>query len=276
MSDSNVELQLKKLNGESIELPEPKSRVELYLAKLNGESVEIPEPQSRVEELLFNLVQKSGSDDLDLDFLRNYYKVINDSSNEYGYWNENGLYVPTKTFDVVIPDYVTNTHMMTAQLHQSSMIYLCACGNERTVIGNNVESLESYAYDLSKCAPGATKLESIYFPKLLVGKSRVFSCNDALKNITIQNIANNTSGKTLVYECANLENIILTDDTIVRDLYLYWSNKLTQECLHSLIEKYAGYTGSTVITFWIGEENIAKIDEAHIQMLESNTKIKYK
>jgi len=60
MPDSNIELQLKKLNGEEVTLPKPQSRVELYLAKLNGEDVVLPEPQSRVEQLLFKLTQKSG------------------------------------------------------------------------------------------------------------------------------------------------------------------------------------------------------------------------
>lgn len=60
MPDSNVELQLRKLNGEEVTLPKPQSRVELYLAKLNGEDVVLPEPHSRVEQLLFKLTQKSG------------------------------------------------------------------------------------------------------------------------------------------------------------------------------------------------------------------------
>lgn len=274
MSDSNVESQLKKLNGESVELSEPQSRVELYLAKLNGESVELPEPQSRVEELLFNLVQKTGSDELD--FIRNHYKVINDTSNEYGYWNEDGLYVPTKIFDVVIPDWVENYRTAGRPVKPFEIIYLCACGNERTVTGNNVVYLDNYAYDLRICAPGASKLESVYFPKLLATKGYIFSNNDALKNVTIRNISSNSVGSSIFAECTNLENVVLIDDTITFNLYLYWSNKLTQECLHHLIEKYAGYSGSMAITFWIGEENIAKIDEAHMQMLENNTLIKYK
>ena len=266
MSDSNVESQLKKLNGESVELPKPQSRVELYLAKLNGESVELPEPQSRVEELLFNLTQKTDTDELD--FIRNHYKVINDTSNEYGYWNEDGLYVPTVTFDVVIPDWVTNGHTLNAKnTLQNENIRLCACGNERTVIGNNVEFLDSYAYDMRRCAPGASKLESLYFPKLIVSNSYAFSKNDGLKNITIKNFKSNSQGQTSFFDCTNLENLTLTDDFLNVNLYLYHSNKVTQECLHSLIEKYARHYSSVALTFWIGEENIAKIDEEHRDMI---------
>lgn len=270
MSDSNVESQLKKLNGESVELPKPQSRVELYLAKLNGESVELPEPQSRVEELLFNLTQKTDTDELD--FIMNHYKFNNDTSNEYGYWNEDGLYVPTVTFDVVIPDWVRNIHGSNSTL-QNDIINLCACGNERMVIGNNVESLDNYSYDMRRCAPGASKLESIYFPKLIISATYTFSYNDGLKNLTIKGFKSIPNGRSNFVGCTNLENLTITADVLNSDLYLYYSNKLTQECLHSLIEKYANYTGTNTITFWIGEENIAKIDKAHMQIFENNPKL---
>ena len=266
MSDSNVESQLKKLNGESVELPKPQSRVELYLAKLNGESVELPEPQSRVEELLFNLTQKTDTDELD--FIRNHYKVINDTSNKYGYWNEDGLYVPTVTFDVVIPDWVRNVYTSNAnKTLQNENIRLCACGNERTVIGNNVEYLDNYSYDMRKCAPGASKLESLYFPKLIVSNSAIFSHNDGLKNITIKNFKSINHGQSNFIDCTNLENLTLTGDYLHANLYLYHSNNVTQECLHSLIEKYAKHFSSTTLTFWIGDENFAKIDKEHRDMI---------
>lgn len=255
MSDSNVELQLKKLNGESIELQEPQSRVELYLAKLNGESVELPEPQSRVEELLFNLVQKLGSNGLE--FVRDWYKFFYDDSNEYGYLNDDGVYIPTVTFDVVIPEFVKNL--------SNDIISLGYCGNERTIVGKSVEYLKTGAYNMSNID---SKLESVYFPKLIVTTINVFSNNNALKNATIRNFNGRSSGQTTFAECESIENLTIIDDVLSCNLYLYWSNKLTQECLHHLIEKYAGYTGSTQLIFWIGEENIAKIDETHIKILE--------
>lgn len=84
MSSSNVETQLEKLSGESVDLPEPSSRVELYLAKLNGKDVDLPEPQSRVEKLLCNLAKNpSGGDS---DFTDKYVKT-----NRYGLGLFNGL-----------------------------------------------------------------------------------------------------------------------------------------------------------------------------------------
>lgn len=84
MPSSNVETQLEKLSGESVDLPEPSSRVELYLAKLNGKDVDLPEPQSRVEKLLYNLAKNpSGGDS---DFTDKYVKT-----NRYGSGLFNGL-----------------------------------------------------------------------------------------------------------------------------------------------------------------------------------------
>lgn len=84
MPSSNVETQLEKLSGESVDLPDPSSRVELYLAKLNGKDVDLPEPQSRVEKLLYNLAKNpSGGDS---DFTDKYVKT-----NRYGLGLFDGL-----------------------------------------------------------------------------------------------------------------------------------------------------------------------------------------
>lgn len=262
MPDSNVEAQLKKLNGESVELPEPRSRVELYLAKINGESVELPEPHSRVEKLLFELVQKWGSNGLE--FLRDWYKVWYDDSNTYGYITDDDVYVPTVIFDVVIPEFIKN--------NTNDIISLSHCGNERTVVGKGVEYLKDSAYNMSGMV---SKLESIYFPKLSLNTRYTFANNGFLRNVTLKNISKAYAGQTAFANCINLENLTIIDDVLGVTLYLYWSDKLTQECLHHLIEKYAGYTGTVQLTFWIGEENIAKIDEAHIKILNDKN-INYK
>lgn len=101
MPSSNVETQLEKLSGESVDLPEPSSRVELYLAKLNGKDVDLPEPQSRVEKLLYNLAKNpSGGDS---DFTDKYVKT-----NRYGLGLFNGL-SDLKFADVPSIDYSSIT-----------------------------------------------------------------------------------------------------------------------------------------------------------------------
>lgn len=266
MPDSNIELQLEKLNGEPVELKEPRSRVELYLAKLNGESVELPEPQSRVEKLLLEIINDKSLSDSELCFIKNWYDVYTDNTDKYGYYDDNGIYHPTVLFDFIIPEYITGS---------DSFISLKRCGNERTIIGNGVTKLTNAAYNMVNVD---SKLESVCFPKLSFdgpALSRVFANNSALKTVTLKTINNSRVGTTIFEECVNLENLTILGDALTATLYLYWSNKLTQECLHHLIEKYAGYTGTTQLTFWIGEENIAKIDEAHIKILNDKN-INYK
>ena len=188
---------------------------------------------------------------------RDWYKVWYDDSNNYGYITDDGVYIPTVIFDVVIPEFIKN--------NVNDIISLSYCGNERTVVGKGVEYLKGHAYNM----PGFdSKLESIYFPKLSLSTIYTFANNGNLRNATLKNISKANAGQTAFSNCINLENLTIIDDVLGVTLYLYWSDKLTQECLHHLTEKYAGYTGSIQLTFWIGEENIAKIDKAHKKILE--------
>ena len=45
------------------------------------------------------------------------------------------------------------------------------------------------------------------------------------------------------------------------NLYLYHCPNLTQECLHNIVDNLADRTGLTSLTFYVGEENLAKISE---------------
>lgn len=72
----------------------------------------------------------------------------------------------------------------------------------------------------------------------------------------------------------NVKEIYVKEGTTAT-LYLQYCPLITQECLHKIIENYADMRGTTAPTFWVGEENLAKIDDEHIAML--NTKnINYK
>lgn len=52
-------------------------------------------------------------------------------------------------------------------------------------------------------------------------------------------------------------------------LYLSASTEFTSEILHAIIENLGDLTGSTALAFTIGSDNLAKIDEEHITMLEN-------
>lgn len=60
MEDSRMDLILKKLNGEDVELVPPMSRIEKIYFKLLGYDIELDPPQSRSEVLLTEYVNGGG------------------------------------------------------------------------------------------------------------------------------------------------------------------------------------------------------------------------
>lgn len=67
-------------------------------------------------------------------------------------------------------------------------------------------------------------------------------------------------------KCENLKYVTIEQDH-AKSLYLSASTKYPPEVLHQIIENLADLTGATALDLIIGETNIAKIDEAHIAML---------
>jgi hypothetical protein len=68
--------------------------------------------------------------------------------------------------------------------------------------------------------------------------------------------------------CTALENLTIGEGWAV-NIYLHYSNNLTVESLHGMIENLADLTGQTAKTFQIGATNLAKIDDEHINMLKA-------
>ncbi len=64
MADSRMDLILKKLNGEDVELVPPMSRIEKIYFKLLGYDIELDPPQSRSEVLLTEYVNHGGGGDI--------------------------------------------------------------------------------------------------------------------------------------------------------------------------------------------------------------------
>ena len=60
MADSRMDLILKKLNGEDVELVPPISRIEKIYFELLGYDIELDPPQSRSEVLLTEYVNNGG------------------------------------------------------------------------------------------------------------------------------------------------------------------------------------------------------------------------
>lgn len=68
--------------------------------------------------------------------------------------------------------------------------------------------------------------------------------------------------------CTALKNITIGEGWAV-SIYLHYSENLTVESLHGMIENLADLTGQTAKTFQVGSTNLAKIDADHITMLQN-------
>jgi hypothetical protein len=69
--------------------------------------------------------------------------------------------------------------------------------------------------------------------------------------------------------CVNMYDITIPKGWN-KNLYIYQSSLYSQDVLHALVENLADMsTAETQPTFQVGTTNIAKIDEVHIEMLES-------
>ena len=84
MADSRMDLILKKLNGEDVELVPPMSRIEKIYFKLLGYDIELDPPQSRSEVLLTEYVNNGGGGGSS-DFSIAHVTLINTSQDGYYY-----------------------------------------------------------------------------------------------------------------------------------------------------------------------------------------------
>ena len=82
MADSRMDLILKKLNGEDVELVPPMSRIEKIYFKLLGYDIELDPPQSRSEVLLTEYVNNGGGGGSS-DFSIAHVTLINTSQDKY-------------------------------------------------------------------------------------------------------------------------------------------------------------------------------------------------
>ena len=102
------------------------------------------------------------------------------------------------------------------------------------------------------------------------GVYNIFYGCTALKTLSL--IMNTTVPNRLTtqtfQDCAVLENLTINKGWQI-NIYLHYSNLLTVESLHGMIENLADLTGLQSRYFQIGATNLAKIDEEHINMLNA-------
>ncbi len=97
--------------------------------------------------------------------------------------------------------------------------------------------------------------------------NRTFASCNYLETVSITTAKSNLATSTF-QQCGSLKNITIGEGWAV-NIYLHYSNNLTVESLHGMIENLADLTGQTAKTFQIGATNLAKIDEDHIAMLQA-------
>ena len=139
----------------------------------------------------------------------------------------------------------------------------------------------------------STNVETVNFPKLTtIGNSGFQGCS-ALTEVNAPALT--TIGKDAILNTSKLTNMIVgvltgTDQFSFRqtfrhyngsltvlevgngtsaDLYLQYSTNYTQATLHAIIENLADLTGKTAKTFFVGDTNLAKIDDEHKTILNN-------
>lgn len=107
----------------------------------------------------------------------------------------------------------------------------------------------------------------VFNPELTVIAATAFRYT----NITSVTFQNPTTGihptiqSSAFQGCKGIQEVIVPEGWAAS---LYFPDaSLTQEVLHAMIEKFADMTGQTSPTLQVGNANIAKIDEEHINML---------
>ena len=101
MADSRMDLILKKLNGEDVELVPPMSRIEKIYFKLLGYDIELDPPQSRSEVLLTEYVNNGGGGGGGGDVTWAKVKFINADTSTLYFVNNVTSIVDTGYFEII-------------------------------------------------------------------------------------------------------------------------------------------------------------------------------
>ncbi len=164
-----------------------------------------------------------------------------------------------------------------------------SCGTLETIPLLNTSNGTNFYCMFSGCANLTT------IPPIDTGNGRSFgnmfyNCV-ALTEIPLLDISSGTGFNQTFYSCSKLETISITTAksnlstntfqgcTVLKNLtigegwavniYLHYSEQLTVESLHGMIENLADLTEQTAKTFQIGATNLAKVDEEHLEMLRA-------
>jgi hypothetical protein len=110
-----------------------------------------------------------------------------------------------------------------------------------------------------------TVLKVIKLPKLRNIPTKAFQKLEGLEYLELGAVT--SFATNALSGSVNVKEIYVKEGTTA-SLFLYPCPNLTQECLHKIIENLADMTGTTGPNFHVGVDNLKKIDQEHIIMLE--------
>ena len=211
--------------------------------------------------------------------------------------NQNIMYAPLTTesargVDVqeITKQFFANTSVETIDFPKLKIAKLSAFDGCTSLTEINAPALTTIGDNGFK---GCSALTEINLPMLTtIGNSGFQGCTSLTE---INAPALTTIGKNVILNTSNLTNMIVgvltsTDQYSFRqtirgyngsltvlevgngtsaDLYLQYSTNYTQATLHAIIENLADLTGKTAKTFFVGDTNLAKIDDEHKTILNN-------
>lgn len=139
------------------------------------------------------------------------------------------------------------------------------CSKMTNVAILDTSNCEAFDYMFNGCT------QLIEIPTINTSKGKKFArmFNGCSKLETISLTTASANFETTTFNgCIALKNITIGEGWNV-NIYLHYSNNLTVESLHGMIENLADLTGQTAKTFQIGATNLAKIDAEHLTMLQN-------
>lgn len=271
------------------------SRVEWLLgALLNGESIDNFEPRSRLEQYLEAVIEKSGTDNLEiprsrLDAL--LYEMADRAPDNHAsaveagktqewsdFWDVFQKYGERKEYGYAFKGFDNNIFKPKYNLKPTS-----APGMFQSAVITNLKQLlkdRGVVLDLSACTNMAEMFSGAsvtHVPAIntrqAAGITSVFYNASAL--VEIEKLILRENGTQTINSTFNnassLENIVI-EGTIGANIQLQWSTKLTHDSLMSVInhlKDYSADTSGTIHLLKIGTTNIAKLTDSELEIIIS-------
>ena len=166
-------------------------------------------------------------------------------------------------YNPLLVDFVNNLDVSNGQ----DFSYMFYGVSIETILPLDTKNGTAFTYMFYNCK--AKEIQSINLSKADTASSMFSSCSN-LETINIVGTTNGIKSSVILEfpQSKKLKNITIPQGW-KNSIYVQYSSVITVESLHGMIENLADLTGQTAKTFQIGATNLAKVDEAHINMLKA-------